>query len=52
MLQLLGGLALSDFRKNKLLTSLQTAVPAVTEIQASYMHFVTHAFYKATALEW
>ncbi len=40
MLQLLGGLALSDFRKNKLLTSLQTAVPAVTEIQASYMHFV------------
>ena len=40
MLQLLGGLALSDFRKNKLLTSLQTAVPAVTEIQANYMHFV------------
>lgn len=40
MLQLLGGLALSDFRKNKLLTSLQTVVPAVTEIQASYMHFV------------
>ena len=40
MLQLPGGLALSDFRKNKLLTSLQTVVPAVTEIQASYLHFV------------
>jgi phosphoribosylformylglycinamidine synthase len=40
MLQLPGGLALSDFRKNKLLTSLQTVVPAITEIQANYMHFV------------
>ena len=40
MLQLPGGLALSDFRKNKLLTSLQTVVPAVSEIHANYMHFV------------
>ncbi|MCW8901979.1 MAG: phosphoribosylformylglycinamidine synthase, partial [Gammaproteobacteria bacterium] len=40
MLQLPGGLAPSEFRKNKLLTSLQTAVPAVTDIQANYMHFV------------
>lgn len=40
MLQLPGGLALSDFRKNKLLTSLQSVVPAVTDIQASYLHFV------------
>lgn len=40
MLQLPGGLALSDFRKNKLLTSLQAAVPVVTDIKAHYMHFV------------
>ncbi len=40
MLQLLGGLALSDFRKNKLLTSLQAVVPDITDIQASYWHFV------------
>jgi len=40
MLQLPGGLALSDFRKNKLLISLQNAVPAVSDIQANYMHFV------------
>lgn len=40
MLQLPGGLALSEFRKNKLLTSLQNVVPAVTDIQANYMHFV------------
>ena len=40
MLQLPGGLALSDFRKTKLLTSLQAVVPAVTEIQACFMHFV------------
>lgn len=40
MLQLPGGLALSDFRKNKLLTSLQSVVPGVTEIQARYIHFV------------
>lgn len=40
MLQLPGGLALSDFRKNKLLTSLQTVVPAITDIQANFIHFV------------
>ena len=40
MLQLPGGLALSDFRKNKLLISIQAVVPAVTEIMAHYMHFV------------
>ena len=40
MLQLPGGLALSDFRKNKLLTTLQNVVPAVSDIQANFMHFV------------
>ncbi|MDH5601394.1 MAG: phosphoribosylformylglycinamidine synthase [Gammaproteobacteria bacterium] len=40
MLQLPGGLALSDFRKNKLLTSVQNVVPAVTDIVANYIHFV------------
>lgn len=40
MLQLPGGFALSDFRKNKLLTTLQNVVPAVTEIQANFIHFV------------
>ena len=40
MLQLPGGLALSDFRKSKLLSSLQAEVPAVTDIKASYLHFV------------
>ena len=40
MLQLPGGLALSVFRKTKLLTSLQSVVPAVTEIQANFMYFV------------
>ncbi len=40
MLQLPGGLALSDFRKNKLLTSLQSVAPAITGLHAHYMHFV------------
>lgn len=40
MLQLPGGLALSDFRKTKLLSSLQAVVPAVIDIKASYLHFV------------
>lgn len=40
MLQLPGGLALSDFRKFKLLTSIQALVPTVAEVQACYMHFV------------
>ena len=40
MLQLPGGLALSDFRKTKLLSSLQTVAPTVTDIKASYLHFV------------
>ncbi len=40
MLQLPGGLALSDFRKNKLLNSLRAVVPSVTDVQANYLHFV------------
>ena len=40
MLQLPGGLALSDFRKTKLLASLQAEVSEITDIQARYMHFV------------
>lgn len=40
MLQLPGGLALSDFRKSKLLSSLQSVVPVITDIKASYLHFV------------
>lgn len=40
MLQLPGGLALSDFRKKKLLASLQSVVPSITDIKARYLHFV------------
>jgi phosphoribosylformylglycinamidine synthase len=40
MLILPGSVALSDFRRNKLLNTLQTAVPTVTGVQAEYAHFV------------
>ena len=40
MLILPGSVALSNFRRNKLLKTLQVAVPAITEIQAVYVHFV------------
>ncbi len=40
MLQLRGGAALSDFRLNKLLSSIQAEVPAVTAISSQYIHFV------------
>lgn len=40
MLIIPGSLALSNFRRNKLLTALQALVPAITAIQASYVHFV------------
>ncbi|MDH3947770.1 MAG: phosphoribosylformylglycinamidine synthase, partial [Gammaproteobacteria bacterium] len=40
MLQLRGGAALSDFRLNKLLSSLQASVPAITAVSACYYHFV------------
>ena len=40
MLQLPGGFALSDFRKNKLLASLQAVVPAVAAIEAKYLYFI------------
>ena len=40
MLQLPGGLALSDFRNAKLLTSLQAVLPGISQVQASYLHFV------------
>ena len=40
MLQLRGGAALSDFRLNKLLSSLQASVPAISAVSACYYHFV------------
>jgi phosphoribosylformylglycinamidine synthase len=40
MLQLRGGAALSDFRLNKLLSSLQASVPAIAAVSACYYHFV------------
>ena len=40
MLQLRGGAALSDFRINKLLSSLQASVPAITAVSACYYHFI------------
>ncbi|MBU0654948.1 MAG: phosphoribosylformylglycinamidine synthase [Gammaproteobacteria bacterium] len=40
MLILPGSVALSDFRRNKLLSALRAAVPAVTGLQAEYTHFV------------
>ncbi len=43
MLILTGGNALSDFRINKLLVSLQTVVPELSKISATYLHFVDTA---------
>lgn len=40
MLILPGSVALSAFRRAKLLDALQTAVPVVTGLQAEYVHFV------------
>ena len=40
MLQLPGGLALSDFRKSKLLTALEDIIPWVSDVQANFIHFV------------
>ena len=40
MLQLRGGSALSTFRLSKLLSTLQDVVPAVTAVQAVFVHFV------------
>lgn len=40
MLILPGSVALSNFRRNKLLTALQAQVPAITALQAAYVHFV------------
>jgi len=40
MLKLPGGLALSDFRKNKLLTALEDIVPRISDVQANFIHFV------------
>ena len=40
MLILAGSVALSDFRRTKLLNTLQAAVPSVTAIKAEYTHFV------------
>lgn len=40
MLQLPGGTALSEFRKNKLLTELQNISPVIIDIQANFMHFI------------
>ncbi len=40
MLELRGAPALSPFRLNKVLTSLQRVVPEVTEVYAEFVHFV------------
>ena len=40
MLQLRGGAALSDFRLNKLFSSLQASVPAISAVSACYYHFI------------
>ena len=39
MLILRGGNALSDFRVNKLLSALQTCVPAISSVDSCYVHF-------------
>ncbi len=39
MLILPGGNALSDFRVNKLLSALQSCVPAISSVESSYVHF-------------
>lgn len=40
MLILPGSVALSEFRRAKLLASLQAAVPSVTQLSGEYLHFV------------
>ncbi|WP_020394477.1 phosphoribosylformylglycinamidine synthase [Thiolinea disciformis] len=40
MLILPGSVALSEFRRAKLLTNLQTVVPSVTQLSGEYLHFV------------
>jgi phosphoribosylformylglycinamidine synthase len=40
MLILPGGNALSDFRVNKLLSALQSCVPAISSVDSCYVHFV------------
>ncbi|TXH67205.1 MAG: phosphoribosylformylglycinamidine synthase [Thiothrix sp.] len=40
MLILPGSVALSNFRRNKLLSTLQASVPAITAMEAIYVHFV------------
>ncbi|MFL6654357.1 MAG: hypothetical protein ACJ8KA_06150, partial [Sulfurifustis sp.] len=40
ILRLAGGRALSDFRRERLLTSARTAVPRLRDIEARYWHFV------------
>ncbi len=39
MLILPGGNALSDFRVNKLLSALQSCVPAISSVESNYVHF-------------
>ncbi len=38
-----GSVALSDFRRNKLLSALQAIVPTITAVQAEYVHFVRNS---------
>ncbi|HID49698.1 MAG TPA: phosphoribosylformylglycinamidine synthase, partial [Chromatiales bacterium] len=40
MLQLRGGAALSDFRRHKLLATLQAELPAIRDVYATFYHFV------------
>ena len=40
MLQLRGGVALSDFRLQKLLATLQAELPAICDVNATFYHFV------------
>ena len=39
MLELRGAPALSEFRQNKVLSKLQSVVPAVTSVYAEFVHF-------------
>ncbi|UJS26153.1 phosphoribosylformylglycinamidine synthase [Thiothrix winogradskyi] len=38
-----GSVALSEFRRNKLLSALQAIVPTITAVQAEYIHFVRNS---------
>lgn len=40
MLQLRGGVALSEFRLQKLLAALQSVCPAIREVNATFYHFI------------